>query len=83
MAHVELGQRWGVTAGAPAKVTVHVKNGWLPYPKRWNINSIGTFTGTGIGYQITMLTSGNPSMAYGINTIEGACKYLNWNLPGF
>jgi hypothetical protein len=83
MAHVELGQRWGVTAGAPAKVTVHVKNGWLPYPKRWNINSIGIFTGTGIGYQIAMLTSGNPSMAYGINTIEGACKYLNWNLPGF
>jgi hypothetical protein len=83
MAHVEAGQRWGVTAGAPAKVTIHVKNGWLPYPKLWNINSIGAFTGPGIGYQIAMLTSGNPSMDYGIDTIEGACQYLNWNLPAF
>ena len=35
------GQRWGVPAGAPGKVTVHVKNGWLPYPVHWHINSIG------------------------------------------
>jgi beta-lactamase class A len=83
MAHVEAGQRWGVTAGAPAKVTVHVKNGWLPYPVQWNINSIGAFTGTGVTYQIAMLTSDNPSMNYGIDTIQGACKYLNWNLAAF
>lgn len=83
MAHVEASQRWGVTEGAPAKVTVHVKNGWLPYPVQWNINSIGIFTGTSITYQIAMLTSGNPSMGYGIDTIQGACKYLNWNLAAF
>jgi beta-lactamase class A len=83
MAHVEAGQRWGVPAGAPGKVTVHVKNGWLPYPVQWNINSIGAFTGTGITYQIAMLTSGNPSMDYGIDTIQGTCKYLNWNLAAF
>jgi len=83
MAHVEAGQRWGVPAGAPAKVTVHVKNGWLPYPSLWNINSIGIFTGTGVTYQIAMLTSGNPSMDYGIDTIQGTCKYLNWNLAAF
>lgn len=83
MAHVEAGQRWGVTAGAPRKVTVHVKNGWLPYPSLWNINSIGIFTGKGFAYQIAMLTSGNPSMGYGIATIQGACKYLNWNLAAF
>lgn len=83
MAHVEAGQRWGVTAGAPAKVTVHVKNGWLPDPTLWEINSIGVFTGKGITYQIAMLTSGNPSMDYGIDTIQGACKYLNWNLAAF
>ncbi len=83
MAHVEASQRWGVPAGAPGKVTVHVKNGWLPYPVQWNINSIGAFTGTGITYQIAMLTSGNPSMDYGIDTIQGTCKYLNWNLAAF
>ncbi|HEX3492053.1 MAG TPA: serine hydrolase [Streptosporangiaceae bacterium] len=83
MAHVEQGQRWGVTEGAPAKVTVHVKNGWLPDPSLWEINSIGVFTGKGITYQIAMLTSGNPTMQYGIDTIQGACKYLNWNLAAF
>jgi beta-lactamase class A len=83
MAHVEAGQRWGVTAGAPARVTVHVKNGWLPDPSLWEINSIGVFTGSGVTYQIAMLTSGNPSMQYGIDTIQGACKYLNWNLAAF
>jgi hypothetical protein len=85
MAHVEAGQRWGVTKDAPAKVTVHVKNGWLPYPplSLWEINSIGVFTGNGITYQIAMLTSGNPDMQYGIDTIQGACKYLNWNLAAF
>ena len=83
MKHVEAGQRWGVTYGASKKVTVHVKNGWLPYPVAWNINSIGAFTGKGITYQIAMLTSGNPSMSYGIATIQGACKYLNWNLAAF
>ena len=83
MAHVEAGQRWGVPAGAPGKVTVHVKNGWLPYPVQWNINSIGAFTGPGITYQIAMLTSGNPSMDYGIDTIQGTCKFLNWNLAAF
>jgi hypothetical protein len=86
MAHVEAGQRWGVTAGAPAKVTVHVKNGWLPYPShpvQWNINSIGAFTGTGITYQIAMLTTNNQSEDYGIDTIRDACRYLNWNLAAF
>jgi hypothetical protein len=32
MAHVVPDQRWGVSAGAPSDVTVHIKNGWLPYP---------------------------------------------------
>ena len=39
------GQRWGTPAGAPAGVTVHVKNGWLPDGTGWHINSIGAFTG--------------------------------------
>ena len=32
MAQVVPSERWGVPAGAPADVTVHVKNGWLPQP---------------------------------------------------
>ena len=45
MSQVISSQRWGVPAGAPRTVTVHVKNGWLPRATHgWRINSIGGFT---------------------------------------
>src|SRR5262249_39813093 len=73
MARVVSYQRWGVTAGAPDDVTVHVKNGWLPLQTHgWRINSIGSFSGHGRDYMIVMLTMDNPTMAYGIDTIQGA-----------
>lgn len=78
MAHVTRSQRWGVPAGAPTSMTVQVKNGWLPYPgSDWEINSIGTFTNPHRAYLIVMLTHGNPSMAYGINTIEGTAEVIH------
>lgn len=78
MAQVISSQRWGVPAGAPDSVTVHVKNGWLPYPGSiWEINSIGTFTEKRRTYLIVMLTYGNPSMAYGIDTIENAATVIH------
>lgn len=85
MAHVISSRRWGVSAGASSKVTVHLKNGWLPYPSKadWHINSIGVFTGKNITYQIAVLTTDNPSMAYGVDTIKGAAKFINWNLAAF
>jgi Beta-lactamase enzyme family len=84
MAHVIASQRWGVPAGAPSRVTVHVKNGWLPYPtgKNWHINSIGAFTGHHMGYEIVVLTSQNPSMTYGIRTVEAAARVINRELAG-
>lgn len=78
MNHVTPSQRWGVPAGAPTSMTVQVKNGWLPYPgDDWEINSIGTFTNPHRAYLIVMLTYDNPSMAYGINTIESAAKVIH------
>lgn len=78
MAHVTPSQRWGIPAGAPVSMTVHVKNGWLPYPgSNWEINSIGTFTSKHRAYLIVMLTYGNPSMAYGIDTIQDAAQVIH------
>jgi hypothetical protein len=79
MAHVTPSQHWGVPAGAPSGVTVSVKNGWLPDPNTglWHINSIGVFRGTNVDYEIAVLTSGNPTMAYGITTIEKAAYTIN------
>jgi Beta-lactamase enzyme family len=84
MAHVIPAQRWGVTAGAPADVTVHVKNGWLPLPAHgWHINSIGSFSGHGRNYMIVVLTADNPTMTYGVETIQGAAEVINRDLnPG-
>ncbi|MGI9006700.1 MAG: serine hydrolase [Streptosporangiaceae bacterium] len=87
MSHVIASQRWGVPAGAPHSVTVHVKNGWLPYPVSddWEINSIGFFTRQHPQrvYTIAVLTHANPTMAYGIDTIEGAAIAIHRALnPG-
>lgn len=88
MAKVTPSQRWGVSAGAPSNVTVHIKNGWLPFPRTidWRINSIGAFTGKGITYQIAILT-GPPGGAgqgesYGIQTVEAIAGVINRNLAG-
>jgi hypothetical protein len=81
MARVIPAQRWGVPAGAPTRLTVHVKNGWLPLLTHgWRINSIGCFTGHGGGYSIVVLTQDNPTMTYGIDTIEAIAEAINRDL---
>ena len=80
MARVIPGQRWGTPAGAPAGVTVHVKNGWLPDGTGWHINSIGVFTGKGVNYAIAVLTDDNPSEQYGIDTIQGIARVVHREL---
>jgi Beta-lactamase enzyme family len=85
MARVIPSERWGVPAGAPAGVTVHVKNGWLPYPvsNDWHINSIGSFSGHGHDYMIVVLTTRNPTMAYGVDTVQRIAEVINRGLnPG-
>jgi len=83
MAHVTPSQRWGVPAGAPTRLTVHVKNGWLPRPTHgWRVHSIGCFTGRGGGYSIVVLTQNNPTMAYGVRTIEAIARVIHRDLNG-
>jgi hypothetical protein len=81
MARVIPAQRWGVPAGAPTSLTVHVKNGWLPLLTHgWRIHSIGTFTGRGGGYSIVVLTHDNRTMTYGIDTVEVIARAINQDL---
>jgi beta-lactamase class A len=80
MAHVIPAQRWGAPVGASARLTAHVKNGWLPLATHgWRVHSIGGFTGRG-GYSIVVLTQDNPTMAYGIDTIEAIAEVINRDL---
>jgi beta-lactamase class A len=66
-------QRWGVTTGVPLQATVALKNGWLPLTSEandWQINSIGWISGRGRNYLIAVLTTGDPTEQYGIDTID-------------
>ncbi|MFF8658772.1 serine hydrolase [Streptomyces huasconensis] len=71
MADVRSDQRWGVPAGMPRGIRAHLKNGWLPRTAHgWRVHSAGVFTGGGRTYRIVVLSHGNPSMAYGVRTVE-------------
>jgi hypothetical protein len=73
MEDVTPSQRWGVSGGVPAQVTVALKNGWLPLRgpgSDWQINSVGWISGAGRNYLMAVLSTGNPSEQYGIDTID-------------
>jgi hypothetical protein len=74
-------QRWGVSHGVPAGVTVALKNVALPLSAGqpgWQANSVGWVSGGGRNYLMAVLSTGNPSEQYGIDTLDrlGA---LTWN----
>jgi beta-lactamase class A len=71
MENVAPSQRWGVSGGVPAQATVALKDGWLPLNSTstdWQINSVGWVSGSGRNYLMAVLTTGNPSEQYGIDT---------------
>jgi hypothetical protein len=73
MENVTADQRWGVSGGVPAGATVALKNGWLPLDSAgddWQINSVGWVSGDGRDYLMAVLSTGNPSEQYGIDTID-------------
>ncbi len=77
-------QRWGVSGGVPAGVTVALKNGWLPLDSAnsdWQVNSVGWVSGAGRDYLIAVLTTGSPSEQYGIDTISGLSAQV-WSALG-
>jgi hypothetical protein len=46
----------------------------------WRINSIGSSSGRGRDYMVVMLTMDNLTMAYGIDSIQGAAEVTNREL---
>ena len=73
MRDVTPSQRWGVSGGVPAQVAVALKDGWLPLRgtgSDWQVNSVGWVSGGGRNYLMAVLSTGNPSQQYGIDTID-------------
>jgi len=79
MENVTPPQRWGVSGGVPPSVTVALKNGWLPLNDAdtdWQVNSIGWVSGQGRDYLVAVLTTGDSTEQYGIDTISGLSAIL-------
>ena len=81
MSSVEADQRWGTPYGAPAGVRVMLKNGWLPRATRgWRVHSLGVFTAPGLDYRMVVLTDGNATMGYGVDTIQRIARVVHRDL---
>jgi hypothetical protein len=70
MGQVEADQQWGVPAAADSGTPFEVKNGWLPHPALWVINSIGEITHDGQSMLIAVLSSGNETEDDGISLVQ-------------
>ena len=77
MEHVTPSQDWGATGGVPPGVTVALKNGFAVIDG-WQINTTGWVHGAGRDYLIAVLTDGNSSEQYGIDTVDGVSAIV-WN----
>jgi hypothetical protein len=77
MEHITPSQDWGATGGVPAGVTVALKNGFAVI-NGWQINTEAWVHGDGRDYLISVLTDGNPTEAYGIQTVDSISSIV-WN----
>jgi hypothetical protein len=76
-------QRWGISGGVSPKATIALKDGWLPLDSAktdWQINSVGWVSGKGRNYLIAVLSTGNPTEQYGINTINSLSSIVWENM---
>ena len=80
MEHVTPSQDWGATGGVPPGVSVALKNGFA-MSTGWQINTTGWVNGAGRNYLIAVLTNGNASEQYGIDTVNGVSA-LVWRALG-
>jgi beta-lactamase class A len=71
-------QRWGLTAGVPAGVSVQLKNGWLPHAGAWVVNSLAHVHGAGKDYTMAVYTTGSATEQTGIDTISGLSR-IAWS----
>jgi hypothetical protein len=82
MGQVEADQQWGVTAAADPQTQFMVKNGWLPNPSLWEINSIGEVTHDGQRMLIAVLSDDNTSEASGVSLVEEVAKAAASSMAG-
>lgn len=69
--------RWGVPEAARDRFTVLFKGGWLPTGERgWTVHQVAKLESDRGPLSIAVLSDGNPSRAYGIETVRGVAERL-------
>jgi beta-lactamase class A len=74
MSHVEVDQQWGAPAAATRGTRFMVKNGWLPNPTLWEINSLGDIEHDHQRMLIAVLSDDNTGEYSGISIIEEVAR---------
>ena len=74
MRNVISGQNWGVSAAASPGSVLTIKDGWLPDPSLWVVNSIGVVDHDGQRLLMVVLSSGQPTEAVGIAQDQAAAR---------
>jgi beta-lactamase class A len=74
MGEVETDQQWGVPAAADPGSRYLVKNGWLPNPALWSINSIGEIEHDHHRMLIAVLSAGNSTEDSGISAVQAVVR---------
>ncbi len=74
MEDVTQDQAWGVSAAATLGTSFAVKNGWLPDPELWVINSIGVVDHAGQQLLIAVLSDDQPSEEAGIAQVDAVAR---------
>jgi len=73
MSNIEPSLRWGASEGVPPGSIVAMKTGDLPLDSSdtdWQVNSIGWVDTGSHDYIMAMLSTGNPSLEYGVDTLN-------------
>lgn len=77
LSHIAGYESWGIPAVArPRGWTVYFKGGWRGTWRGQLVHQIARLRGRGERLAIAVMTDGDPSMEYGIETIEGVAKRL-------
>ena len=75
--------KWGVSSDDPPGSFIAMKTGDVPISSDdEQVNSIGWVDGGGHDYLMTMLTTGDPSLQYGVDTLNemSSLMWHQWNL---
>ena len=72
MSHVEPDQSFGVSAGASTGTQVMLKDGYLPNPTLWAVNSIGEIVRDGQHLLVAVLSDDNASLQSGSSVVAAS-----------